>query len=57
MKKIQGTHPTNRKEGWRIPESEVWQLIEAPRWEGTPYEEGIDDHARIDRLFRGSERT
>lgn len=49
--KIKGFRSTNRKEGWRIPASEVWQIIEDQRWEGTAYERGIDDQTKIDRLF------
>lgn len=49
--KIRGTKSTNGKEVWLIPECEIWRLIEAPRWEGTPYEEGIDDQIKIDRFF------
>ena len=49
--KIRGTKSTNGKEVWLIPQCEIWRLIEAPRWEGTPYEEGLDDQTKIDRIF------
>jgi predicted site-specific integrase-resolvase len=49
--KIKGFRSTNRKQGWRIPSSEVWQIIEDKRWEGTAYEREFDDKTRVDRLL------
>jgi predicted site-specific integrase-resolvase len=49
--KIKGFRSTNRKEGWRIPAAEVWQIIEDQQWVGTAYEREIDDQTRIDRLL------
>lgn len=54
--KIQGIRSANRKEGWRIPEAEVYRYLVAPIFEGTMYEENIDDDTRIKRLFAEVER-
>lgn len=32
-------------------EEEVYRFIEAYRWEGTAFEEGIDDQIKIERLL------
>ncbi|WBX79472.1 hypothetical protein PD280_17480 [Virgibacillus salarius] len=32
-------------------EEEVYRFIEAYRWEGTAFEEGIDDQTKIERLL------
>lgn len=49
--KIRGEPPSSRKEGWRIPIEEIWELIMAPAMEGTPYEYGIDDRTQMERLI------
>lgn len=54
--KIRGIRPANRKEGWRIPEDEVYRYLVTPIFEGTIYEEAIDDATRIKRLFVEVER-
>lgn len=54
--KIQGFRSANRKEGWRIPEDEVYRYLVAPNYKGTIYEEDIDDDTRIKRLFAEVER-
>ena len=54
--KIQGIRSSNRKEGWRIPEDEVYRYLVTPIFEGTIYEEDIDDATRIKRLFAEVER-
>ena len=45
--KIQGVRSSNRKEGWKIPENEVYRYMVAPIYEGTIYEDGIDDETRL----------
>lgn len=36
---------------YMIEEDEVYNLLEAFRWEGTAYEKGIDDKTKISRLL------
>jgi len=36
---------------YSIAEDEVYSFLEAYRWEGTAYEEGIDDKTKINRLL------
>lgn len=54
--KIQGVCSSNRKEGGRIPEAEVYRYMVAPNYKGTIYEEDIDDITLIKRLFAEVER-
>jgi hypothetical protein len=49
--KIQGIRPSNRKEGWTILGHEVFRYWDSLRYEGTIYEDDIDDSIRIKRLF------
>ncbi|CAM4409615.1 helix-turn-helix domain-containing protein [Paenibacillus alkaliterrae] len=49
--KIEGVRPTNRKVGWTIPGHEVFRYWDSLQYEGTIYEEGIDESTRIKRLF------
>jgi excisionase family DNA binding protein len=48
--KIKGTRSANRKEGWRIPFSEIDYIIESQQYIGTPYEDGIDENTIILRF-------
>lgn len=48
--KLQGVRSANRKEGWRIPVSEIDHMIQSPQWIGTPYEDGIDENTTILRF-------
>jgi len=36
---------------FEVLEEEVYRFIEAYRWEGTAFEEGIDDQIKIERLL------
>lgn len=45
---IQGVQQRDGR--WKISEDEIDRYIYALQWEGTAYEEGIDDKTRIDRL-------
>jgi predicted RNase H-like nuclease (RuvC/YqgF family) len=36
---------------YEVLEEEVYRFIEAYRWEGTAFEEGIDDQTKIERLL------
>lgn len=36
---------------YTIKEDEVYNFLESYRWEGTIYEDGIDNQTRIDRLL------
>ena len=46
-----GTRSENRKEGWKICLRDLHQFMESQQWEGTAYEEGIDDKTKIKRLL------
>jgi hypothetical protein len=54
--KIQGVRSPNRKEGWKILGHEVFRYWDSLRYEGTIYEDGIDDATQIKRLFDEVER-
>jgi hypothetical protein len=47
--KIAGVRPANRRVGWTIPGHEVFRYWDSLQYEGTIYEEGIDDFTRIKR--------
>jgi predicted site-specific integrase-resolvase len=47
---IQGVQ--ERDGGWKVSEDEIYRYIYSLQWEGTAYEEGIDDKTRIDRLYK-----
>ncbi len=49
--KLKGIRSQNRKDGWRICEKELYRFMESLQWEGTAYEEGIDDATKIKRLL------
>ncbi len=49
--RIKGMRSENRKEGWRVCEVGLYHFMEALSWEGTAYEEGIDDTTKIKRLL------
>lgn len=49
--RLKGTRSENRKEGWKICLRDLLQFIESLQWEGTAYEEGIDDKTKIKRLL------
>lgn len=49
--KIKGIPSENRKIGWRICTRDLISFMESLQWEGTAYEEGIDDETKIDRLL------
>lgn len=49
--RIKGIPPKNRKSGWRITTGELICYMNSLKWEGTAYEEGIDDKTKIKRLF------
>lgn len=49
--RIKGVRPEKRKVGWRICTRDLIEFIESLQWEGTAYEEGIDDKTKIDRLL------
>lgn len=48
--KIKGVQ--TRDGGWKVSEDEIDRYIYSLQWEGTAYEEGIDDKTRIDRLYK-----
>lgn len=39
-----------KNDDYEIEESEIYEFLEAYRWEGTAYEKGIDDNTKISRL-------
>lgn len=42
-------------EAYEVLEEEVYRFINAYRWEGTAFEEGIDDQTKIERLLEEME--
>ena len=50
--KIKGVPSKNRKIGWRICIKDLIGFIDSLQWEGTAYEEGIDDQTKIERLMK-----
>lgn len=47
---IQGVQQSDGS--WKINEDEIYRYIYALQWEGTAYEEGIDDKTKIERLYK-----
>lgn len=48
---IEGKLNGIENEGIYTEEEEVYEFLEAYRWEGTAYEKGIDDKTKIKRLL------
>lgn len=54
--RMKGICSTNRKEGWLIPGHKVFRYWDSLQYEGTIYEDGINDETRINRLFEEVKR-
>lgn len=49
---IEGKLKGTESEGnYTVEEEEVYEFLEAYQWEGTAYEEGLDDKTKITRLL------